>query len=80
MMASLCELPAFKEPLGDGDGTELELLIANNGFRTELLIADCGGRDPEIVCNCCMIYCSGCDQDCNKNTAIPNMDPTWEAS
>jgi hypothetical protein len=66
-VAPLCELPAFKEPLGDGDGTKL-------------LIADCGGGDPEVACDCCTICCSALDQSCNKNTAIPNMDPTWEAS
>jgi hypothetical protein len=72
-LASLCELPVFKEPvavaqkLGDGDGTKL-------------LIADCAGGDPEIVCECCTICCSSLDQDCNKNTAISNMDPSWVAS
>jgi hypothetical protein len=64
-LAHLCDLPAFKEPMGD---------------ETKLLIADCGGGDPEIVCECCTICCSSLDQDCNKNTAIPKMNPTWEAS
>jgi Leucine-rich repeat (LRR) protein len=66
-LAPLCKLPAFKESLGDADGTKL-------------LTADCGGEDPEVVCDCCTICCSDLDQDCNKNTAIPKMDPTWEAS
>jgi hypothetical protein len=64
--ASVCELPVFKDPQGNGGGSKL-------------LIADCGGGDPEFSCECCTICCSGLDQDCNKNTAIPNMDPTWWA-
>jgi hypothetical protein len=68
-LALLCELPAFKEP---------EATQRNGGAK--LLIADCGGGDPEIVCECCTTCCSDLDQDCNTNTAIPNMDPTWWAS
>lgn len=67
--APLCELPAFQEPTA----TE-----RNGGAK--LLIADCGGGDPKIVCECCTICCSSLDRDCNKNTAISNMDPTWWAS
>jgi hypothetical protein len=65
----LCELPAFNEPTA----------TQRNGG-AKLLIADCGGGDPEILCECCTTCCSDLDQDCNKNTAIPNMDPTWWAS
>jgi hypothetical protein len=69
-LAPLCELPAFNE--------ESTATQRNGG--ANLLIADCGGEDPEIVCECCTICCSALDQNCNTNTAIPNMDPTWWAS
>jgi hypothetical protein len=68
-LAPLCDLPNFLEPTA----------TQRNGG-AKLLIADCGGADPETLCGCCTTCCSDLDQDCNKNTAIPNMDPTWWAS
>jgi hypothetical protein len=68
-LVPLCELPAFKEP------TATQRIGG-----AKLLISDCGGGDPEIICECCTKCCSDLDQDCNTNTAIPSMDPTWWAS
>jgi hypothetical protein len=68
-LAPLCELPAFNEAT-----------VTQRNGGAKLLIADCGGGDPEVVCECCTTCCSDLDQNCNTNTAIPNMDPTWWAS
>ena len=68
-LAPLCDLPNFLEPTA----------TQRNGG-AKLLIADCDGADTEIFCECCTTCCNDLNQDCNTNTAIPNMDPTWWAS
>jgi hypothetical protein len=68
-VAELCRLPTFQlpRPFPDLEGREL-------------ITADCGGTVPQIVCGCCTSCCSDDDPNCNTNTEIPNLDPTWEAS
>jgi hypothetical protein len=69
----LCTLPTFQNVTGD----------------TGIIAADClGGLDGGLVCMCCKVCCVGrfdtggvfALDTCHDATAIPNLDPMWEAA